>query len=109
MSPGNSQSGPSGSGLHGADVCFWRNEKSYVMDALRDLSDKLGRLEGKIDTFTQIAAEAKVQGEEIGEMRRSLSLSREEIATLKVKASLLGVAAAASLEIVFLIVKQFKV
>lgn len=108
MSSGNLPAIPSGNAPHGADICFWRNEKAYVMSHLQDLSDKLSRLEGKIDVFVQIATEAKVQGGEVGEIRKSLNLSREEIAALKVKASLLGIAAAAFLEIVFLIVKQFK-
>lgn len=108
---------------HGPDVCFWRQEKGYVMKAIEDLGDRIGdldkktdarfkSLEDKLDKYVDAVAKASAlagaQGTEVGELKKSMSLSREEIATLKVKASLLGVASAAALEIVFVLLKQLK-
>jgi uncharacterized protein YdcH (DUF465 family) len=69
-------------------------------------------LEEKIDKYVDAVAKASAlagtQNTDVSELKKSVSLSREEIATLKVKASLLGVASAAALEIVFVLLKQLK-
>jgi hypothetical protein len=93
---------------HSPDICYWRQEKTYVLAALQDIQNRMGRFESKFEDFIGKVAVVSVQGDELLELKKTVGLSREEIAVLKVKASLLGVASAAALELVFSLLRYFK-
>lgn len=91
---------------HDAAVCFWLREKSYVLSAFDDLKERMASMEKKLDAVSASLADTKAQGRALEGLEEKMSLSREEIATLKVKASLFGVGAAAALEVAFVVVKS---
>jgi hypothetical protein len=99
--------------------CPWQTEKPHIMNAISGLRSTVEKIEEKLDERHQdlsdklgalvtSVAQSSSQRAKVDDLERSMTSSREDIAALKVKASLIGLMSAAILEVIFLAVKQFK-
>lgn len=86
--------------------CAWLQEKPYVLDQLRRLESKQDQFDKVQDELLKQIATQATQGKAVEKLEQSMNLSREDIASLKVKASLIGVGAAMVVELVFLVGKN---
>lgn len=88
--------------------CFWLREKEYVSREIRDIKVAVKELHDKLDSYRDTVLGLRNQGKQVEELENKMSLSREELATMKVKMSLMGVGAAALVEIIFVIAKHLQ-
>lgn len=92
---------------HGPEGCYWLREKEYVFKQLKAIEDRIERMETKLDTYVDTAVTTKMHEKEIDSLSEKVGISLEEIAALKVKASLLGIGSAALIELAFVLVKNY--
>lgn len=97
-----------GQGPHDASNCVWVREKEYITTALEDLKDAIKSVDNKVDKYRDAVSDVVGQQKQVDALEDKMSVSREELSALRVKVSLLGVAAAAAVEVLFALAKHFQ-
>lgn len=90
------------------DHCIWIREKEYVVGDIREIKEAVKEANRKLDSYRDIVIGLGNQNKQVEALENKMSLSREELATMKVKMSLMGVGAAALVEIIFVIAKHLQ-
>jgi hypothetical protein len=88
--------------------CIWLREKEYVVSDIREIKVAVKEANAKLDSYRDIVLGLSNQNKQVEALENKMSLSREELATMKVKMSLMGVGAAALVEIIFVIAKHLQ-
>lgn len=90
------------------DYCSWLREKDYIVRDIREIKEAVKEANAKLDSYRDVVLGLSNQNKQVEALENKMSLSREELATMKVKMSLMGVGAAALVEIIFVIAKQLQ-
>lgn len=90
------------------DYCVWLREKEYITDDIREIKEAVKEANAKLDSYRDIVLGLGNQNKQVEALENKMSLSREELATMKVKMSLMGVGAAALVEIIFVLAEHLQ-
>lgn len=90
------------------EFCVWLREKEYVIGDIREIKNSVKELQEKLDSYHTLVVGLGNQNKQVEALETKMSLSREELAGMKVKMSLLGVGAAALVEVIFVLAKHFQ-
>jgi hypothetical protein len=90
------------------EYCAWMREKEYVTRDIKEIKESLKGFSAKLDDYHSNVLAMGNQNKQVEALETKMSLSREELATMKVKMSLMGVGAAALVEVIFVLARHFQ-